>query len=144
MAVVEVMTVATTRYAAGEITAAEFAQQLTMYMTNDVEFWSNYTPSYEPLRPLFGSCRGIDEIVARYSYENEHEVIEHGTGLPYDVSISGDVIYYTQKETAAFFDKTAVTWDMVTKVEFRDGKIARLQMFLDSAPIEEFYGSLQM
>lgn len=115
-----------------------------MYMTDDVEFWSNYTPSYEPLRPLFAPCRGVEEIVARYSYENEHEAIEHGTGVPYDLSISGDVIYYTQNETAASFDQPAVTWAMVTKVEFRDAKIARIQMFLDPAPIEEVYGSLEV
>ncbi len=108
-AVVEVMTRAATKYATGEISATEFAQQLTLYMTDDVEFWSNYTPSYEPLRPLFAPCRGVDEIVARYSYENENEAIEHGSGIPYDSSISGDVMYYTQTETAAFFDKPA-TW----------------------------------
>lgn len=141
MAVVGAMTAAVTKYGAGEISAAEFAQQLTLHMTDDVEFWSNYTPSYEPLRPLFAPCRGVDEIVARYSYENMHEVIRHGSGVPFDFSISGDLVHYTQNETAAFFGKTAVTWDMVTKVEFRDGKIARLQMFLDSVPIEEVYGS---
>ncbi len=142
-AVVEVMTRAATKYATGEISATEFAQQLTSYMTDDVEFWSNYTPSYEPLRPLFAPCRGVDEIVARYSYENENEAIEHGSGIPYDSSISGDVMYYTQTETAAFFDKPAVSWDMVTKVEFRDHKIARIQMFLDPAPIEKVYGTLK-
>ena len=42
-------------------------------------------------------------------YENMHEVIQHGSSVPFDFSISGDVVYYTQNESAAFFDKTAVT-----------------------------------
>jgi ketosteroid isomerase-like protein len=141
MLVAGVLAATTARYAAKQISAADFAEELTKFMTADVEFWSNYTPSWEPLRPLFAECRSIEEIVARYDYENEHEVIEHGSGVPFDFAISGDVVYYTQRETAAFFGKSAVTWDMVTKIDFRDEKIARIRMFLDPTPIEEVYGA---
>lgn len=131
----------TGRYAANEISAAEFVQELTGYMSDDIVFWSNYTPSWEPLRPLFAERRGIDEIVARYDYENEHEVIEGGSGVPFDIAITGETLYYTQTETASFFNKPSVTWDMVTKIEFRDGRITIIKMFLDPAPIEKVYGA---
>ena len=61
--------------------------------------------------------------------------------MPLDLSISGDVAYYTQPETASFFDHDPVTWDMVTKIRFRDGKIAEIDMFVGAAPIEAAYGS---
>jgi len=109
-------------------------------MSPDVSFRSNYIPSWEPLRPLFSACRGISEIVARYEYENDHEVIHDGSGAPHDVSISGNVMYSTQRESASFFGRDPVTWDMVTKITFRDGKIAKIEMFLDPAPIEATYG----
>lgn len=136
-----VLTAAAARYTAGEISGAEFAQQLLGCMTEDVIFRSTYTPTWEPLRPLFAQCRGIDEIVARYDYENDHEVIHDGSGMPLDLSISGDVVYYTQRETASFFDRDPVTWDMVTKIQFRDAKITEINMFVDSSPIEAAYGS---
>jgi hypothetical protein len=110
-------------------------------MTPGVVFRSNYTPSWEPLQPLFAACRGIDEIVTRYDYENDHEVIHDGSGMPLDLSISGDVLYYTQRETASFFNWAPVTWEMVTKIRFRDGKIAEILMFVDPAPIEAAYGN---
>ncbi len=144
MAIAAVLTEATAKYAAREISAAEFVQELTAYMTDDIEFWSNYAPSWEPLRPLFARRQGIDDIVARYDYETEHEVIGQGSGVPVDFAISGDVLYYTQNETATFFGKVAVTWDMVTKIEFRDGKVARIQMFLDSTPIENVYSHAEL
>ncbi len=131
----------TSRYAANEISAAEFVQELTGYMADDIVFWSNYTPSWEPLRPLFAERRGIDEIVARYDYENEHEVIEHGSGVPFDLAVAGNSLYYTQRETASFFGRPPVTWDMVTKIDFRGGRIASIRMFLDPAPIETVYGA---
>jgi hypothetical protein len=52
-------------------------------------------------------------------------------------AITGDTLYYTQTETASFFNKRLVTWDMVTKIEFRDGRITNIKMFLDLVPIEE-------
>ena len=110
-------------------------------MAADVVFSSNYTPSWEPLRPLFGERRGIDEIVARYDYENQHEVIEHGSGVPSDMAIGLDTLYYSQRETASFFGRPPVTWDMVTKIEFRDGRISGIRMFVDPAPIEQGYGA---
>ncbi len=130
---------ATERYAANEIDAAEFVQELTSYMADDIVFWSNYTPSWEPLQPLFSHRRGIDEIVARYDYENEHEVIEDGSGVPFDLAVTGETLYYTQTETASFFNGPSVTWDMVTKIDFRDGQITAIKMFLDPAPIEKAY-----
>lgn len=130
---------ATARYAANEIDAAEFVQELTGYLSDDIVFWSNYTPSWEPLQPLFAQRRGVDEIVARYDYENEHEVIEDGSGVPFDFAVTGETLYYTQTETASFFNKPSVTWDMVTKIDFRDGRITSIKMFLDPAPIEEAY-----
>ncbi len=135
------LSAATARYAADEISAAEFVQELTGYMSDDIVFWSNYTPSWEPLRPLFSERHGIDDIVARYDYENEHEVIEHGSGQPFDIAIAGDTVYYSQRETASFFGRPAVTWDMVTKIEFRDGQISSIRMHLDAAPIEAAYGA---
>jgi hypothetical protein len=86
------------------ISAAEFVRELTGLMCDDI-FWSNYSPSWGPLRPLFAKCRGIDEIVARYDYENEHEVIEHGSGVPFDIAVVGDTLYYAQRETASFFGR---------------------------------------
>ena len=103
-------------------------------------FLSNYTPSWEPLRPLFAERSGIDDIIARYDYENAHERIEHGSGIPFDFAVSGDSLYYTQHETASFFDRPAVSWEMVTKIEFCDERIASIRMFLDPAPIEKWYG----
>ena len=49
-------------------------------------------------------------------------------------------MYSTQRESASFFGRDPVTWDMVTKITFRDGKIAKIEMFLDPAPIEATYG----
>jgi ketosteroid isomerase-like protein len=141
MGTATVLTAAVAKYTAHEISATEFALLLTGCMIPDVVFRSNYTPSWEPLQPLFAECRGIDEIVARYDYENDHEVIHDGSGMPLDLSISGDVLYYTQRETASFFDRAPVTWDMVTKIRFRDGKIAEIMMFVDPAPIEAAYGT---
>ena len=135
------LTAAAASYTAEQISAAEFAQLLVEGMTEDIVFRSTYTPTWEQLRPLFAECRGIDEIVARYDYENDHEVIHDGSGMPLDLSISGDVVYYTQRETASFFDREPVTWDMVTKIGFRDGRIAEITMFLDAAPIEAAYSS---
>ena len=134
------LTSITKKYTDKEITASEFAIEMTKYMTDDVVFWSNYIPSWEPLRPLFSERRGIKEIIERYDYENKHEEIKGGTGTPFDFSISGDVIYYSQHETASFFNKQDVSWYMVTKMKFKDGKIARIEMFLDSSPIEKIYG----
>ena len=34
-------------------------------------------------------------------------------------------------ETASFFNKSSATWEMVTKIEFRNQKIANISMFLD-------------
>ena len=93
LAVAGALSEATVRYAANEISAAEFVAELTGFMSDDIVFWSSYTPSWEPLRPLFAERRGIDEIVARYDYENEHEVIEHGSGVPIGAltsSLTGD------------------------------------------------------
>ncbi|MBT8212872.1 MAG: hypothetical protein KJN71_06975 [Acidimicrobiia bacterium] len=90
---------------------------------------------------MFAERRGIDEIVARYDYEYEDEVIEHGSGIPYDMAVTGDTLYYSQRETASFFGKPPVTWDMVTKVDFRNGRIASIQMFVDASPIERVYGA---
>ena len=140
MAVANALSEATLRYAANETSAAEFVEELTGFMSDDVVFWSNYNPTWEPLRPLFAERRGIDEIVTRYDYENEHELIEHGSGVPFDIAFVEDALYYSQRETAAFFGKPSVTWDMVTEVEFRNGLIARIRMFVDCAPIEQLCG----
>ena len=88
---------------------------------------------------LFAERRGIDEIVTRYDYENEHEVIEDGSGMPVDIAVAGDTLYYTQREIASFFGKPPATWDMVTKMDFNAGRIASIRMFLDSGPIEAIY-----
>lgn len=45
-------------------------------------------------------------------------------------------MYYTQRETASFFGRAPVTWDMVTKIRFRNTKIAEMEMFLDPAPMK--------
>ncbi len=142
LAVADALSEATARYAAKEISAAEFVRELTGLMSDDIAFWSNYTPSWEPLRPLFAERNGIDEIIDRYDYEKEHEVIEDGSGVPFDIAVADDTLYYAQTETASFFgNSTLVTWDMVTKVEFRDGLIAGIRMFVDPAPIEQIYGA---
>lgn len=140
MQVAGLLTATTKKYTAKEITAKDLARELTKYMTDDVVYWSNYTPSWKPLRPLFSERHGIKEIIERYDYEDKHEEIKGGSGVPFDFSINGDVMYYSQHEVASFFNKKDVTWDMVTKIQFRDGKIARIEMFLDSTPIEKIYG----
>ena len=136
-----VLSAAAAKYTAKEISAGDFARRLVECMTEDVIFRSTYTPTWEPLQPLFADCWGVDEILARYDYENDHEVIHGGSGMPLDLAISGDVVYYTQRETASFFDRDAVAWEMVTKIRFKDAKIAEITMFVDSAPIEAVYGS---
>lgn len=50
-------------------------------------------------------------------------------------------MYYTQREMASFFDREPVTWAMVTKIRFRDTRIAEIEMFLDPAPIEAAHGT---
>lgn len=137
---VAALSAAVERYVSGSISAIAFADELTPLLADDVEFWSNYMPTWEPLRPLFAERHGVEGIVARYDYENQHEAIEPGSAVPTDIAIAGDVMYLTQRETARFFGREAVTWDMVIRIEFRAGLIARLQMFLDSAPIEAVYG----
>ena len=139
LAIAAVLGEAAKRYSEGHLTATEFIGELTGYMSADVVFRSNYVPSWEPLRPLFAECRGIEQIVARYDYENAHETILEGSGLPVDPAVAGDVLYYTQRETARFFDGRPVTWDMVTKVTFYAGLITRIDMFVDPAPIEASY-----
>jgi ketosteroid isomerase-like protein len=127
------------QYASGQISGVELGRELSSFMSPDVEFRSNYVPSWPPLRPLFAARRGIDAIVDRYDYEQEHETIEDDSGVPYGIAVAGDVAYYSQRETASFLDGPTVTWDMVTRVAFRDGRIARLRMYLDAAPIERAY-----
>lgn len=73
LAIAGALSAATGRYAANEISATEFVQELTGYMSDDIVFWSNYTPSWEPLRPLFVERRGIDEIVARYLGDGDQD-----------------------------------------------------------------------
>lgn len=141
MAVIGRLTAAVERYAQAEISGTEFVEELREYMTPDVVYWSNYVPSWEPLRPLFVERRGVGEVVARYDYENEHEVIAGDTTAPFDIAIAGDVVYVSQRETASFFGRAAVTWNMVIKIEFRDALIARIEMFLDTGRIEEVYGA---
>lgn len=51
LAVAGILSEATVRYAANEISAAEFVAELTGFMSDDIVFWSNCTPSWEPLRP---------------------------------------------------------------------------------------------
>ena len=139
-AAVGALSAAVERYVSGSISAVDFADELAPLLTDDVEFWSNYTPTWEPLRPLFAERHGVEGIVARYDYENQHEAIEPGSAVPTDIAMTGDVMYLTQRETARFFGRDPVTWEMVVRVEFRAGLIAKLQMFLDSAPIEAVYG----
>jgi hypothetical protein len=141
LAIAGALSDATAKYAANELSAATFVQQLTAFMSEDITFSSNYEPSWEPLRPLFAPRSGIDDIVARYDYENEHEVIEDGSGVPFDIAVAAGIIYYTQRETASFFGKPPVTWNMVTKIEIHEGRITTISMFLDPAPIEAVYGA---
>mmetsp|Transcript_7077 Transcript_7077/g.15682 ORF Transcript_7077/g.15682 Transcript_7077/m.15682 type:complete len:117 (+) Transcript_7077:100-450(+) len=95
------MTATTGKYTAKEITASQLAEELVKFVTDDVVFKTNYTPSWEPLRPLFSECRGIKDIIARYDYEEKHEKIK--TGVPEDFAIAGDVMYFSQNEIASFF-----------------------------------------
>jgi hypothetical protein len=129
----------TSRYISGEILADHFIQELTKYMTPDVVFWSNYTPSWEPLRPLFIERRGVDAIVDRYRYEKDNEKIKEGSD-PYDFLVSDDLIYYSQSETASFFGKGEVSFKMITKMKLNDGQISRIDMFLETESIEKVYG----
>lgn len=141
MQIIQHFTASSERYINREITASEFAGLLTQALTPDVVFWSNYTPAWAALRPIFKERHGINAIIERYDYEGMHELIKQGTGIPFDFSISGDVAYYSQRETASFFGQAEVTWDMVTKVTFKQGQIARIETYLDSAPIERIYGA---
>lgn len=136
---IEALSILGEQYISKAITAVEFANELSKYMTEDVVFWSNYTPKEERLRPLFMERQGIKEIMERYDYESKHEKIKEGTGLPTDISVNENVIYYSQDETASFFDGEEVTWKMVTKIIIEGEKIKRLEMYLDSAPIEAVY-----
>ncbi len=140
MQVIGILAETAGKYIAKEITADQFAKELSNYMAEDIVFWSNYTPTNESLKPLFAQRNGINEILERYDYEEKYEKIKEGTGLPVDFAIKGNAIYYSQNETASFFDKEEVTWDMVTKITMKEGKISRIEMYLDSAPIEKIYG----
>ncbi len=139
MLVVETLAVTTGKYVSKEITAEQFAKELSNYMTEDIVFWSNYIPSDESLKPLFAQRNGIEAILDRYDYEDKYEKIKEGTGLPFDFAIKGNTIYYSQIETASFFDRQEVTWNMLTKITLKEGKISRIEMYLDSAPIEKIY-----
>jgi len=44
------------QYISSAINAQDFAKELVKYMTDDIIFWSNYTPSWDPL-------------IKRYDYE---------------------------------------------------------------------------
>jgi hypothetical protein len=132
------------RYTKGQIDASEAVAELAGYLTTDVVFWSNYTPTWPLLRPLFCERHGRDGIVERYAYENQHERIEGGSGGLEGFAVAADVAYYAQRETATFFEHRPVTWEMVTRVAFREGKIARIEMFLDARPIEAVYAAERM
>jgi hypothetical protein len=58
------------------------------------------------------------------------------------LAIAGNALYYTQRETASFFERPPVNWDMVTKIGFVDDRIATIRMFLDPTPIEKVYGAV--
>ncbi len=128
------------RYVAGEISADGFGLEISKLVTHDFIFWSSYTPSWEPLRQLFQGREGVEGLLERYKLEEKYEVIEPGTTIPTDMSITGDVAYLSLEENASFFGGEAVTFNMVIKITFRIGKIARLDMYLDSNSIEEVYG----
>lgn len=127
------------RYVAGEIGADEFGGELAKFLAPDVVFWSNYTPSWEPLRPLFATRHGPREIADRYVLEHELETIEPGTTPPFDICTAADVAYLTVEETASWFGRRPVTFTFVLKVRFQDGTIKRLDMYLDPTPIEQVY-----
>jgi len=59
-----------------------------------VALWHGDIDTNSPLataRPLFSRRQGIDEIVARYDYDNENEIIHEGSGMPVDLSVSSIV-----------------------------------------------------
>jgi len=140
LSIIQDMSLLGEKYLSGKISDDEFNDKLRNYVSEDIVFWSNYTPSDDRLKPLFVTRNGISEIIDRYKYEVEHEKIKEGTSAPYDLSAAGDIIYTSTKETASFFDGAFVTWDMLTKIKIQDGKIQRIDMYIDSRPIEEVYG----
>ena len=87
MQVIGILAERSGKYIAKEITADQFAKELSNYMNEDIVFWSNYNPTNESLKPLFAQRNGISEILTRYDYEDKHEKIKEGTGLPSDFSI---------------------------------------------------------
>lgn len=136
------LTLLVEKYEKGEIPGTDFAADLQRHLSKDVVFRSNYVPTWEPLRPLFSERHGIDGILERYEYENQHEKLVEGA--PCDFAINSDKLYYTQRETAKFFGGKEVTWNMVTKIDFSDGKICKIEMYVDAGPIEEAYSAEKM
>ena len=73
---------AAAEYTGKEISAGDFARQLVECMTEDVVFRSTDTPTWETAATAVCQFpgRGGHEILARYDYENDHEVIHGGIG----------------------------------------------------------------
>jgi len=71
----------------------------------------------------------------------KYEQIKGNSGHPYDVCINHDLIYYSQTETASFFNREDVTFKIVTKMRCKNTKISHIEMFLDFDIIEKIYTS---
>lgn len=127
------------RYVAGELSAAEFGEGLTPYVTDDMEFWCNFTPASPSIRPLFAGRRGREGLIERYRIEHELERVVPGTTEPRDVVVGGECIYLSMSETASFVGGPEVTFDAIVKISFVEGQMARFEMFVDGRPIDAAY-----
>ena len=131
---------ATDQYLNKEIKAAQLSLELAKYVTEDVVYWSNYRPTNKNLQPYFMKRNGLHAILDLYEYELMRVQNDAATTTPNDISITGNVMYYTQNRTASFMKGPAVSWKVLTKLTFDGNKISSIEQYLDPAMIERKYG----
>jgi hypothetical protein len=136
----EALTAVASQYLNKEINNAQFGVELAKYIKEDVVYWSNYRPTNKNLEPFFMKRNGRQSILDRYEYELRNIQSQAETAAPADISTSGNVMYFTQNNTTAFFNGPAVNWKVLTKLTFDGNKISRIEQYLDPAMIERKYG----
>ena len=137
---VEALLEAADQYLNKEIKAAQLSVELAKYVTEDVVYWSNYRPTNKNLQPYFMKRNGLHAILDLYEYELMRVQNDAKTTAPNDISITGNVMYYTQNRTASFMKGPKVSWKVLTKLTFDGNKISSIEQYLDPAMIEQKYG----
>lgn len=128
------------QYLNKEINNAQFGVELAKYIKEDVLFWSNYRPTNKNLQFLFMKRNGLQSILDQYEYKRRIVQNEAATTAPTDISITGNVMYFTQNRTASFMKGPTVSWKVLTKLTFEGNKISSIEEYLDPAMIEKKYG----